>query len=77
MIFGKTVSLAFRIFDDKITKRFIQDDGKKYNKKVYLEKENKRSTLCFSLNEKDKTVYNENISNKKSTDYLQKYESGH
>ena len=51
--------------------------GKKYNKKAYLEKENKRSTLCFWLNEKDKTVYNENISNKKSNHYLQKYDSGH
>ena len=31
--------------DDEMTKWFIQDDGKKYNKKAHLEKENKRSTL--------------------------------
>ena len=35
--------------------------GKKYNKKEHLEKENKKSTLCVSLNVKDKTMYNENI----------------
>lgn len=51
--------------------------GKKYNQRAHLKKENKSSTICISLCENDKIMYHENIQNRKSNNYLQKYDSGH
>ena len=47
-------------------------------KKAYLGNGNKWWTLCVSLNKKDRTMYNENTyKNRRSNNYLPKYESGH
>ena len=49
---------------DKLTpirERLLTRLGEFNKISTHLEKESKKSTLCVSLNEKDKTMYNENI----------------
>lgn len=57
-MYGKLDKLTLRASSNQATSFKLGE----YNKKsTHLERENKRSTLCVSLNEKEKTMYNENI----------------